>query len=128
MRVPFAIPFTPIGTELLDAVRLRPSSFAPSEAQPAVLSLVAGAVRTAGGDDQIEPVERLDVELWTDEGERIGVIARARNLLPGTYTFAITGHDPGGQELAAGDYELRLVAFPVAGGPVSRRVVRFTIE
>ena len=63
-----------------------------------------------------------------DEGERIGVIARARNLLPGTYTFAITGHDPGGQQLAPGDYELRLVAFPVAGGPVSRRTVRFTIE
>ena len=128
VRVPFAIPFTPIGTELLDAVRLQPASFAPSEAQPAVLSLVAGAVRSAGGDDQIEPVERLDVELWTDEGDRIGVIARARNLLPGTYTFAITGHDPGGQELAPGDYELRLVAFPVAGGPVSRRTVRFTIE
>ena len=128
IRVPFAIPFAPPSTTLLHGVRLEPRRFAPSETEPAVLSLVAGGVRSSGGADELQPVERLDIELWTADGERVGVVTRARNLLPGRFSFAITGHDPGGQELAPGDYRLRILAFPAGGGPATRRSLQFTIE
>ena len=35
-------------------------------------------------------------------GDRIGVIASQRNLLPGRYSFGLTGRDPGGQRLKPG--------------------------
>jgi hypothetical protein len=128
VRVPFAIPFGPRRTTLLQGIRLEPGRFEPSETEPAVLSLVAGGVRSTGGADELEPVDRLDIELWTDDGERVGVVGRARNLLPGRFSFAVTGHDPGGQELAPGEYRLRIVAFPAGGGPATRRSLTFTIE
>jgi hypothetical protein len=128
IRVPFAIPFAPPSTTLLHGIRLEPGSFEPSETEPAVLSLVAGGVRSTAGTDELQPVDRLDIELWTDDGERVGVVTRARNLLPGRFSFAITGHDPGGQELASGVYRLRILAFPAGGGPATRRSLEFTIE
>jgi subtilisin family serine protease len=129
IRVPFAIPFGPPRVTLLDRIVLRPTSFAPSETVPAVLSAQAGRIRANVGLDELEPVERLDIELFTAEEDRyVGVIARLRNALPGVYTFAITGHDPGGQALATGDYRLRITAFPAGGGPPTRRSVRFTIQ
>jgi hypothetical protein len=84
-------------------------------------------VRTVGGTSEVQPVERLDIELWTQEGKRIGVVARLRDLLPGRYTFGITGRDPGGQRLRAGAYRLRLLAFPAGDGLATRRSVTFTI-
>jgi hypothetical protein len=128
VRVPFAIPFGPRSTTLLGGIRLEPGRFEPSETEPAVLSLVAGGVRSTSGSDELEPVDRLDIELWTDDGERVGVVGRARNLLPGRFSFAITGHDPGGQALAPGLYRLRILAFPAGGGPATRRSLEFTIE
>jgi hypothetical protein len=126
-RIPFAVAFGPAQTNLLEGVRLSAASFTPSDTRPSVLSLQAGRVRAIGGQPQVQPVERLDIELWTDDGKRIGVIARLRNLLPGRYAFGITGRDPGGQRLEAGLYRLRLVAVPTGDGLPTRRSLTFSI-
>ena len=42
---------------------------------------------------------RLDVELRTAGGKRLGLLARLRDLLPGRYAFGLTGHGPTGQLL-----------------------------
>ena len=73
-------------------------------------------------------MSRLDIELWTSSGKRIGVIARQRNLLPGRYTFGITGRDPGGQRLKAGPYRLRVLAFPTGSGRATSRFLPFRIR
>ena len=62
---------------------------------------------------------RLDVELRTAAGKRLGLLARLRDLLPGRYAFGITGHGPNGQLLEPGRYELRVLAWPTGGGPPS---------
>lgn len=128
IRVPFSIPFGERGLALLQDVRLQPNAFKPSETEPAVLSVVAGRIRSTSLADEIEPVERLDIELWTTDGERIGVVTRARNLLPGRFSFAITGYDPSGGRLEPGDYVVRAVASPVGGGRPTQRRLRFSIR
>ena len=70
----------------------------------------------------------LEIELYTGDRKRIGVIARVRNVLPGRYAFGLTGRDPSGQRLEAGAYLVRVVAWPAGGGPASRKVLQFTIE
>jgi hypothetical protein len=102
-------------------------SFRPSDARPSVLSLVAGRVRTLGGTDEVHPLERLDIELYTGDRKRIGVIARLRNVLPGRYAFGITGRDPAGTRLEPGVYRIRVVAWPAGGGPATRKALQFTI-
>jgi hypothetical protein len=102
--------------------------FTPSNTAPAVLSLRAGRVRSVTGLDEVQPVERLDIQLWTGDGKRIGVIARLRNVLPGRYAFGVTGRDPAGQVLEPGRYRLRVVAVPAGGGPPSVALVRFRIQ
>jgi hypothetical protein len=72
-------------------------------------------------------VARLDVELWRG-GERLGLLARLRDLLPGQYEAFLTGRDPDGNRLPAGPYRIRLVARPTAGGPSTRETVRFRIK
>ena len=131
LRIPFAVAFAPKRPALLGPARLSRRSFEPSDAKPTILTLVAGSVRTVGGVDEIEPLARLDVELWTDEeegGERLGVIARVRDLLPGTYTFGLTGRDPDGEVLDAGPYRLRLVAYPVQAGKPVVKTLQFTVK
>jgi hypothetical protein len=128
LRVPFAIAGGPRRPDLLEGIALSDTSFEPSDTQPAVLSLIAGRVTNAAGSEEVEPVERLDIELWTEDGKRIGVIARQRNLLPGRYSFGITGRDPGGAELKPGRYRLRILAFPTTSGRATVRSLVFTIE
>ena len=53
---------------------------------------------------------------------------RLRDVLPGRYTFGLTGRDPNGQLLAPGTYSVRVVAYPVDIGPPSRRKLTFTIR
>jgi subtilisin family serine protease len=126
-RVPFAVAFGPRRIDLLGGIRLSAGKFEPSDTKPSVLSLRAGRVRIVGGTSEVQPVKRLDLELWSGTGKRIGVIASLRNLLPGRYTFAITGRDPGGQRLKAGEYRLRLVAIPTGDGLATLRSLTFTI-
>ena len=129
LRVPWAITFGPKSTNLIGGVQLEQSAFVPSDVSPALLTLRAGKVlRTAAGEE-IRPVRRLDVELMRANGERIGLLARLRDLIPGHVAIGITGRDPDGARLEPGGYRLRLSAWPTeAGGPPSRAVVRFRVK
>jgi hypothetical protein len=76
---------------------------------------------------EVLPLSHLDLELYRGK-ERLGRLARLRNLLPGRYTFGLTGRGPAGRRLPPGDYQLRLMAYPPEDGPPSRQNVAFTIR
>jgi hypothetical protein len=129
LRVPFAIGFRAQSASLLSHASLSTDAFAPSDTSPAILNVQAGNVLTDDGV-QIEPVARLDVLLYDANGRFRGLLARQRDLLPGSYSFGITGRDPTSRRLPPGRYELRLVAWPTVPGsaPPSRTQVDFRIE
>ena len=77
---------------------------------------------------QVEPVSRLDVALYSAAGEFVGTLARLRDLLPGTYSFGLTGRGPDSTELDPGRYEVRLTAWPTLPARPSRARVRFRIQ
>jgi subtilisin family serine protease len=112
---------------LIGAARLSTDSFRPSDAAPALLELRVGRVVDRGGVSEVLPVSYLDLELWRGR-ERMGRLSRLRNLLPGRYTFGLTGRGPRGRLLAPGRYRLRLLAYPPGEGPASSQNVEFTIE
>jgi subtilisin family serine protease len=117
VRVPWAIGRRPNGSsDLVGQVSLSHWEFEPSRSAPAVLAFRAGRIVSGLAGETIEPVSVLDVELWTGDGKRLGVLARLRNLLPGRYALGLTGRDPMGRVLDPGVYVLRLRAHPVDGG------------
>jgi hypothetical protein len=129
LRVPWALSFRRYSANLVPRVTISDKSFKPSDTNPAVLTVQAGnLVRDYGL--QIQPVSRLDVLLYTATGRYIGVMARLRNLLPGSYSFGITGRGPTSVQLAPGSYELRLAAWPTLplDAKPSRARVSFRIE
>jgi hypothetical protein len=99
---------------LIGRVELSTRSFRASDRAPAVLTVQAGQVQDLAGRRQLRPVSRLDVELWRG-GELVGVLARLRDVLPGTYAIGLTGRGPRGASLASGSYRLRIVAVPPEG-------------
>ncbi len=125
--VPWTVTLGPAPRNLLDGVRISTDSFRPSDSAPALLELQAGRLVQRGGVSQVLPVSYLDLELWRGR-ERIGRLARLRNLLPGRYTFGLTGRGPAGRRLSPGQYLLRLLAHPPGGGAPSREIVEFTIR
>ncbi|HLY37599.1 MAG TPA: S8 family serine peptidase [Candidatus Binatia bacterium] len=130
LRVPWALEFqAPSTAGLLQRVTLDHSAFKPSDTSPAILSVQAGNVVAQNGV-QIDPVSRLDILLYTAAGRFVGVMARLRDLLPGAYSFGITGRGPNSIVLAAGDYELRLAAWPTlpTDAKPTRAIVRFRIQ
>jgi hypothetical protein len=56
------------------------------------------------------------------------LLARLRDVVPGVFTFGITGRGPAGQILDPGEYRLRVIAVPTAAGRVTRRSVRFRVD
>jgi hypothetical protein len=127
LRVPWAIGFRHYAGTLLARVRLRDEKFKPSDVTPTVLEIQAGRLVDDQGV-QVQPVSRLDILLYDATGRFVGLLARVRDLLPGSYSFGITGRDPAGTKLEPGRYELRLVAWPTLSGKPSRALVRFEIE
>ena len=129
LRVPWAISFRPYSSNLLQHVSLSASSFKPSDTNPAVLTIQAGDVVHDNGL-QIHPVSRLDILLYTATGRFAGVLGRLRNLLPGSYSFGITGRGPSSAQLPPGAYQLRFAAWPTLplGAEPSRAQVSFRIE
>lgn len=129
LRIPWVITFGNPTTNVLGAVQLSATAFRPSDVRPALLTLRAGkVVRTVAGEE-VRPVRRLDVELVRANGERLGYLARLRNLIPGHVTIGITGRDPEGDRLEPGAYRLRISAWPTErGAPASRAVVRFRVR
>src|SRR4051794_29877466 len=111
LRIPWALIFRPTHGNLLGRVSINRKSFPASDSNPAILTVQAGAlVRDEGL--QIEPVSRLDILLYNASGQFMGVMARLRDLLPGSYTFGITGRGPTSARLPSGTYELRFAAWP----------------
>jgi subtilisin family serine protease len=111
LRVPWALGFESAPTTLLGPVTIDRASFAPSDADPAILSVQAGSLTYDDGL-QIQAVSRLDILLYSAGGKYLGVMARLRDLLPGSYSFGITGRGPTSARLRKGSYELRLAAWP----------------
>jgi Subtilase family len=128
IRVPWTILFGERRLPDLTAVRLSTRSFAPSDTAPALLSFVAGSVRRSGGLTDVLPLSRLDLELWSPTGGRIGLLARLRDVLPGRYSFGVTGRDPTGAVLPKGEYQLRLIASGTDNGPPTIRTITFAIK
>jgi subtilisin family serine protease len=128
ISVPWTITFGPRLAAGLGSVRLSMRAFSPSDAAPALLSFVAGSVRRSAGEPTVLPLSRLDLELWSPDGGRIGLLARLRDVLPGRYSFGVTGRDEAGAVLPEGDYQLKLLAFATEDGPPTIRTVGFTIK
>jgi hypothetical protein len=126
LRIPWAIDYRPYTGPLIANEQLSATTFAPSSAAPSRLSLDVGALVRGAGTSELEPVARLDVELWRGS-ERLGLLARVRDLLPGRTTFGLTGRDPNGNELGPGAYRLRLVAWPTGRGRATVRSLAFTV-
>ncbi|HEX7256238.1 MAG TPA: S8 family serine peptidase [Gaiellaceae bacterium] len=127
IRIPWTLTLGRYERGLLGAVRLSTDRFRPSDSAPALLELRAGRLIQGGGRSEVLPLSHLDLELWRGR-ERIGRLARLRNLLPGRYTFGLTGRGPAGRRLAPGRYTLRLLGFPPGDAPPSRQFVQFTIR
>jgi subtilisin family serine protease len=128
VRVPWTILFGERRSPSLASVRLSTRTFVPSDAAPALLSFVAGSVPRSGVGSNVLPLSRLDLELWSPDGGRIGLLARLRDVLPGRYSFGVTGRDPTGAVLPSGDYDLRLVAYGTDAAPPTARIVSFSIK
>jgi subtilisin family serine protease len=128
IRVPWAIAFGSDTANLIGAATLSEKAFASSDTKPAILAVDAGRVLSVAGHPEIEPLQRLDVVLWRADGTQVGTLARLRDVLPGQYTFGITGRGPDGERLPPGAYVLRIVGYPVQGGPASRRRLPFTLR
>ena len=128
LRVPWVIPFGRDRAPLLSAVGLSKKSFKPSDTTPAVLSFRAGGLGPGEQGAQVQPVGRLDMLLTSESGSDLGLLVRMRDLLPGSYAFGLTGRDPNGNTLPAGDYTLTLIAFPPDHSRPTFRQVTFTIQ
>jgi subtilisin family serine protease len=112
-RIPWVVAAPDREVDLISQVALRPTGERVSDATPAVVSFVAGAIGD-GTDPQVRPVDLLLVQLW--RGRRLlGVLSTRRELLPGHYTFGLTGRGPGGEVLRRGRYVITLVARPEDG-------------
>jgi hypothetical protein len=128
LRVPWAIAFGPREAASLTAVRLAARAFRPSDATPTLLTFVAGAVPRSRSTEDVQPLSRVDLELWSRTGGRVGLLARMRDVLPGRYSYGLTGRDPTGAVLPSGDYSLHLIAYPPNAGRPTVRTIAFRIE
>ena len=128
IRVPWAIAFGRDDVDLIGSARLSAKSFGHSDTKPALLTLDAGRVLEVGGRPELRPVRQLDVVLLRADGSTVGLLARLRDVLPGRYTFGLTGRGPDGQLLSPGGYVLRVLAYPVEQGPPNRRRLPFTLR
>jgi hypothetical protein len=128
LHVPWAITFARPRLSLLGPLQLSDRRFEPSDDAPAVLRFRAGRLLRAAGRYEVQPLERLDLVLEDDEGDRLGLLARLRDVVPGIFTFGITGRGPAGQVLDPGRYRLLVIAVPTHGGPATRRSVGFRVD
>ena len=125
VRVPWAVAVPP-AVDLLSDVSIKTTDRRVSDTTPAVLALVAGSV-SAEPDPQIRAVDVLEVELWRGN-ERLGVLDRRRELLPGRYSFGLTGRAPNGRRLPRGSYRIRVVARPDDGTRPQSETVEYRVR
>ena len=127
LRIPWAIVVPLANRDLISMARLSNRSFEPSDVEPAVLTIVAGRVDGTAERPQLLPLEQLSIDLLRDD-RRLGRLALVQDILPGRYSFGITGRGADGRRLPPGSYALRVTAVPIGGGEADERTVPFTIE
>ena len=135
LRVPWTVGLPAAPRLLLGQPTLSKRRFRPSDAVPAVLAVDVGRVvrvESSSADEParvpaIVPVSRFALDLWNESGQRLGTLATLTDVLPGRYTFGITGRSPAGADLEPGRYTIRIIARPVDDTGRSVRVVHFTI-
>jgi subtilisin family serine protease len=127
LRLPWAVTFGPSRSDLISSAALSETAFKPSDTTPAVLSLQAGLVVPAPAGTEVHPLSRLDVWLWRGKN-RLGLLARLRDLLPGRIAFGLTGRGPDGTVLPPGVYRLELVAAATGDAPETTRTIGFRIK
>ncbi|MGH3066134.1 MAG: S8 family serine peptidase [Gaiellaceae bacterium] len=125
VHVPWAVA-VPTSVDLVSRVTLTPTDARVSDATPAVLGLVAGAV-TVAPDPQVRAVDLLEIQLWRGTSF-LGVLTRRRELLPGRYTFGLTGRGPSGERLPSGKYVVRVVAFPGDGTRRQAETIEYRVR
>jgi subtilisin family serine protease len=128
LHLPWAVTFAQAPGTVLGPLKLSNTSFAPSDAGPALLTFRAGQLAVQGGRDAVQPVALLSLQLLDSDGNDLGTLATLRDLLPGRYAFGLTGRTPAGNTLQPGTYRLRVTAAPSLTGPASRAAVTFTIK
>ncbi len=125
VHVPWAVA-VPSRVQLVSRLVLRTTGAHVSDATPAALSFVAGSV-SASPDPEVRAVDLLEIELWRG-GTRIGLLTRRRELLPGRYTFGLTGRGPTGARLRRGTYTVRVIAHPDDGTRKQFATVQFRLR
>ena len=120
VRVPWVLAFAPRPLDPIVSASLTPGSLR--------LTVHVGRVTMVAGRAQIQALSRLDVGLSTPGGRSLGLLARIRDVLPGSYTFQLTGRGAGGAALPPGRYVAAVVAFPADGGLPGRRNLGFTLR
>ena len=128
VHIPWAIAFGNEDVDLIPDATLSATSFKASDTTPTLLSIDAGRVLGVTGRPEIRPLKLLDVDLWRADGTRVGLLVRLRDVLPGRYTFGLTGRDPAGELLPPGKYVVKIVGYPVEGRPLVRRRLPFTLR
>jgi hypothetical protein len=126
LQVPWTIAVPLANRDLIPSARLSSRVFEPSDVEPAVLTVVAGRVDGTAERPQLQPLEELAIDLYRGD-RRLGRLALIRDVLPGRYSFGITGRGVTGRRLPPGDYALRLTATPVGGAEKDEQTVPFTI-
>ncbi len=127
LRVPWTIAVPLAKRDLIPSARLSSRNFKPSDVDPAVLTVIAGRVDGSAERPQLLPLEELTIDLYRGD-RRLGRLALVRDLLPGRYSFGITGRGVGGRHLPPGEYALLLTAVPVGGGEIDEETVPFAIS
>src|SRR5262249_59830574 len=95
LRIPWAVTFGKPPRAALSEMALSSSSFKPSDTTPAVLSLRAGSLLQTPAGPQVQPVARLDFELWQGK-EPPGPPPPPRPLLPGPTALRLPRPTPPG--------------------------------
>ena len=88
VRVPWVLAFAARPLDPIVSASLAPGSLR--------LTVDVGRVTMVAGGLEIQPLSRLDVGLSTPDGRPLGLLARIRDVLPGRYTFELTGRGAGG--------------------------------
>ncbi|MEI7760311.1 MAG: S8 family serine peptidase [Thermoleophilia bacterium] len=127
LRIPWTITVPVVGLDLIRNVRLSSHAFRSSDIEPAVLTVILGRVDGRPDRPQLLPLEEAKIDLYRAD-RPLGQLALVRDLLPGRYSFGITGRGPDGKRLPPGPYELRITAIPVGGGFPDEESVLFVIE
>jgi hypothetical protein len=135
LRIPWTLALPAPAQPLVRDITLSKQRFQVSASVPAVLALDAGRVvptasHAADGPARVPaivPVARLALDLWNADGQRLGTLAALTNVLPGRYSFGITGRSPAGANLSPGYYTIRIIARPLDGSRPTVRKIHFTI-